>query len=388
MRDVMDTVKPQWLEQMGEILETLNEGVVIADDGDRILFVNTVFEEMTGSSGDDLVGRDAGQLYYSPDDYAIVQRLRQQTLRAGRGSEEFVVPTKNGARLPVIVNTRSIHAPDGARLAIVTFTDISEQKNAQKQLSSANASLESRQKEIEQDLTLAARVQQSLVPKSLEWGGMRVESYYRPVSTIGGDFGLVSPLDDRHLNLLVCDVSGHGISAALIANRIYSETIALLHDSEPLGDILRHLNRLLVQDIGAPGFFVTLAAVRVERGGERLVFAGAGHPPVMIVQPGEEPRLLESCTMILGAFPNPADMAVTREVDLRPGNRIVLYTDGLTEVFDARGEMLGVGGLQKIVRETSLLPLPQMKQGILDRVAAWREGPPADDMSLVLMEIS
>jgi serine phosphatase RsbU (regulator of sigma subunit) len=50
--------------------------------------------------------------------------------------------------------------------------------------------------------------------------------------------------------------------------------------------------------------------------------------------------------------------------------------------------MLGIDGLQKIVRETSLLPLPQMKQGILDRVAAWREGPPADDMSLVLMEIS
>jgi PAS domain S-box-containing protein len=387
MRDVMDITKPQWLEQMEEILETLNEAVVIADDRDRILFVNTVFEEMTGISGDDLVGRDAAQLYCSPDDYAVVQRLRQKTLRAGRISEEFVLPTRNGGCLPVIVSARSIHAPDGARLAVVTFTDISEQKNAQKELSSANALLESRQKDIEQDLALAARVQQSLVPKSLEWGGMRVESYYHPVRAIGGDFGLVSALDERHLNLLVCDVSGHGISAALVANRIYSETITQLLNEAPLGDVLRHLNRLLVQEIGASGFLLTLAAVRVERGGARLVFAGAGHPPVMVVQPGEEPRLLESENMVLGAFHDPAEMAATREVELQPRDRIVLYTDGITEVFDARGEMLGIEGLQKVVRDTSVLPLAEMKQGILDRVAAWREGPPADDMSLVVMEI-
>ena len=387
MSDIMDITKTQWLEQMEGILETLNEGVVIADDGEHILFVNSAFEEMTGISGDELVGGNTRQLYCSPHDYAIVQRLRLKTLRTGRGSEEFVLPTRNAGCLPVILNTRSVHAPDGARLAIVTFTDISEQKNAQEKLRSANSELEGRQEEIERDLALAARVQQSLVPKSLEWGGLRVESYYRPVHTIGGDFGLVSALDEAHLNLLVCDVSGHGISAALVANRIYSETITHLQDSAPLGDILLHLNRLLVQDIGAAGFFVTLAAVRVESGGSRLVFAGAGHPPVMVVQPGEAPRLLESENMVLGAFSSPEDLAVTREVELQPADRIVLYTDGLTEVFDARREMLGIDGLQRIVRETSLLPLAEMKHGILDRVAAWRAGAPADDMSLVLMEI-
>ena len=74
-------------------------------------------------------------------------------------------------------------------------------------------------------------------------------------------------------------------------------------------------------------------------------------------------------------------------MDLEPGDRIVLYTDGITDVFDSRGEMLGVEGVQKFVRETALLPFGEMKQGILDRVAAWREGPPADDMSLVLVEV-
>ncbi|MGA8871341.1 MAG: SpoIIE family protein phosphatase, partial [Candidatus Acidiferrales bacterium] len=75
------------------------------------------------------------------------------------------------------------------------------------------------------------------------------------------------------------------------------------------------------------------------------------------------------------------------QVPLDPGDRVVLYTDGLTEAFNARHEMLDVDGLQKIVRETSHLPLGEMKQGILDRVAAWRAGPSRDDMSLVLLEV-
>jgi serine phosphatase RsbU (regulator of sigma subunit) len=118
-----------------------------------------------------------------------------------------------------------------------------------------------------------------------------------------------------------------------------------------------------------------------------MVFAGAGHPPAMIVTPGQEPRLLESRSMLLGALPDAVDGEAVLDLDLNPGDRVVLYTDGLTEVFDARGEMLDVAGLQEIVREAALLPLAEMKRNILDRVAEWREGPPADDVSLVLVEV-
>ncbi len=65
-----------------------------------------------------------------------------------------------------------------------------------------------------------------------------------------------------------------------------------------------------------------------------------------------------------------------------------MYTDGLTENFNAENEMLGIEGLSDIVRQTSTLPLPQMKQEVLDSIAKFRHGPPADDMSLVLVEIS
>jgi serine phosphatase RsbU (regulator of sigma subunit) len=333
-----------------------------------------------------LIGRESSH-FYTPAESEFISRQIERSAETKRNRFEFVLPQKDGSRLPVIISSRTIEDPDGREFAIVTFTDISEQKSAEAQLRVANARLADRQKEIEEDLALAARVQQSLAPKSIVWGGMRVETYFHPVRTIGGDFGLVSPLDDEHLNLLVCDVSGHGVGSALVANRIYSETMTQLRSGVPLGLMLERLNTFVMQNIGNSIFFFTVAAARFDRGGRRMVFAGAGHPPGMIVTPGREPRLLESRSMVLGALPEAVDMEATLEVNLDPGDRVVLYTDGITDVFDSHGEMLGVPGVQKFVREASLLSFGKMTQGILDRVARWREGPPADDVSLVLVEV-
>ncbi len=373
--------------QVEGILETLNEGVLVADDCNRVLFVNSNFEEMTGISRDDLIGIDAATHFYGPEEAEFISKQRERSYRHGHNRFEFAIPRKDGSRLPVVIGSRTIEDPDGRQFSIITFTDISEQKLAEAQLRDANLQLEKRQKEIEEDLSLAARVQQSLAPKSLVWGGLRVETIYHPVRTIGGDFGLVSPLDEEHLNLLVCDVSGHGIGSALVANRIYSETITQLRNGAALSDMMRQLNRFVMQNIGTSVFFFTVAAARIDRDARRMVFAGAGHPPAMIARRGEEPILLESRSMVLGALPDAVAMEATLDVDLEAGDRIVLYTDGITDVFDSRGEMLGVEGVQKFVRETSELPFGEMSQAILDRVAEWREGPPADDVSLVLVEV-
>jgi sigma-B regulation protein RsbU (phosphoserine phosphatase) len=118
-----------------------------------------------------------------------------------------------------------------------------------------------------------------------------------------------------------------------------------------------------------------------------MIFAGAGHPPAMVARRGQRPILLESRSMILGALPEAVDVTTTLEVQLQPDDRVVLYTDGITEVFNSRGEMLGIEGVQEIVGRTSSLPPDQMKQGILDGVAAWREGPPTDDVSLMLVHV-
>jgi phosphoserine phosphatase RsbU/P len=382
----MEIEKPEWLEQIEGILGTLNEGVLITNDCDKIVFLNSCLEGMLGLPSSEVVGHLSAN-FYTPQEYKFIQERIDEGSLAGRNRFEFVLPQKNGARLPVVISSQRVEDPNGREFAIVTFTDISDQKRAEERLRDANSQLEERQREIDEDLALAARVQQSLAPQSLVWGGMRVEAYFHPARTIGGDFGLVSPLGEDHLNLLVCDVSGHGVGSALVANRIYTEILAELRRAAPLGEMLSHLNHFVIQSIGGSVFYFTAAVARFDRGGRRMVFAGAGHPPAMIVTPGQEPRLLESRSMVLGALEDAVGGEVTLDIDLELGDRVVLYTDGITEVFDTRGEMLGSEGLQKIVRETALLPLEEMKEAILERVSDWRDGPPADDVSLVLLEV-
>jgi PAS domain S-box-containing protein len=384
-RDLNEVEKPEWLIQMETVLEVLNEGVVIANDRHRILFANSRFLEMTGIPPQELIGCNLRH-FYSLKEWDFLMRQVNVAVRTGHNRYAFVLPRSGGGRLPVIISSRTLqHSAN--QFDIMTFTDISEQVRAAEELSSANIKLQKREMEIEEELRLAVRVQQSLAPKSLTWGTMCVDVFYHPVHSIGGDFALVNSFDDEHLSLLVGDVSGHGIGSALVANRLHAETTAHLRTGMPFVDMFGKLNRFLIEDINGPGLFVTLAAAQIDTRRRRMVFSGAGHPPAMLARRGQNPLLLESRSMVLGLLPNAVDAVDDPEVHLEPDDRIVLYTDGFTEVFNSDGQMLGVTGVQEIVRQTSSLPADEMKQGILDGVAAWREGPPTDDASLMLVHV-
>jgi PAS domain S-box-containing protein len=384
-RDSTDIEKPEWLTQMETVLEVLNEGVVITNDRNRILFANPRFVEMTGIPRRDLIGVDSSW-FYSSQEWNFLREQIDVALQAGQNRYVFVLPRKDGGRLPVIVSSRRVEN-SGSKFGIVTFSDISEQVRAEEELRCANAQLQKRQMEIEEDLRLAARVQNSLAPRSMVGDTVSVNAFYHPVHSIGGDFALVNALEHGLLDLLVCDVSGHGIGSALVANRIYSETTAHLRSGMSFLDMFGELNRFLIEDIADAGMYVTLAAARIDSHRHRMVFAGAGHPPAMVARSGQSPLLLESRSMILGVLPDAVDVTTSLEVQLQPDDRIVLYTDGITEVFNSKGEMLGIEGVQEIVRQSSSLPAEEMKQAILDGVAAWREGPPTDDVSLMLVHV-
>ena len=263
---------------------------------------------------------------------------------------------------------------------------ISAQECSEQSLRKDIALLEHRHHEIEEDLMLAARVQQSLTPDSLAFGGVAVETFFRPVQAIGGDFGLVVPCGDG-LSVILCDVSGHGISSALLANRIYTEAMSQVERGTELGQMLRRLNEFVIRSMGGSRFYCTIVAARLNFGALSIELAGASHPPAMVVRPGREPQLIESQSGILGLFEDAVHAEAVATIPILAGDRVVIYTDGLTESFDSRGDMLGVDWLSEIVREASGLPLSAMKKEIIDRIAAWRHGPPTDDMSLIVVEI-
>lgn len=129
-----------------------------------------------------------------------------------------------------------------------------------------------------------------------------------------------------------------------------------------------------------------MAAVRFTMRGRRATFAAAGHPPAMLVSNGRV-HLFESQNGILGCIDETAPSESANEIELSPDDRFVLYTDGLVEVFDSRQEMLGTEGFSQLVLNSAKLPLPEMRQAILEGVTSWRHGPLADDVSLVIVEV-
>jgi PAS domain S-box-containing protein len=374
---------PDWLREMESILEELNEGVVIVDKQLHVIFVNEALTRLAEYERGEIQGRTPDAIF-PPEDIPYIIRLHEFSQRYGRDRHEFYLPRKDGQKIPVIFSGRAIQGPDGQKYGLITVTDISEQKRIEEQLRKSNALLEERQREIDADLSIAARVQRSLAPQSLVWGDLAVEAYYNPAYRIGGDFGVVLPQGDELLNLIVCDVSGHGVGSALMANRIYSETMHDLERRTAPATLLRRIHDFVRERIAVDGFYFTMAAARFSRHARHVAFAAGGHPPAILVSNGTL-RRLNSQSGILGCLVPPSDSAV--EIELAPGDRLILYTDGLVEVFNSSDEMLDIEGLEELVRQSAGRTLPEMKQAIIEGVAAWSHGPLADDVSLVIVEV-
>jgi len=150
--------------------------------------------------------------------------------------------------------------------------------------------------------------------------------------------------------------------------------------------VLKRVHDFVHNHLATDGFYFTMAAVRFTMGGRCATFAAAGHPPAMHISNGRV-HLLESQNGILGCIDETAPSESANEVALSPGDRFVLYTDGLVEVFNSRQEMLGTEGFSQLVADSAKLPLPEMRQAILEGVTSWRHGPLADDVSLVIVEV-
>src|SRR5262249_29446257 len=137
--------------------------------------------------------------------------------------------------------------------------------------------------------------------------------------------------------------------------------------------LLRELHHFVHWRIPLEGFFFTMAAARFTNDGRRLSFSAAGQPPAILVSNGT-PRRLESRNGILGCLAENAPSGSPEEVELFQGDRLILYTDGLVEVFNSLDDMLGVEGLEDLVLHSGKLPLADMQKTILDGVAAWSHG--------------
>ena len=246
--------------------------------------------------------------------------------------------------------------------------------------------LMSRYGQLQQELQQARRIHEMLFPNEITEGPFQLRYRYEPMQQLGGDYVYARrDLADR-LSIIVIDVTGHGITAALTVNRIHGELDRLFGENEDRapGEVLKALNRYFSVSMSRHGIYATAVAVRIDQRGDQLEWANAGHPPPFVLQGQGQCLALDSNAVMLGVLDDPAYECATQSVAFADGDRVVLYTDGVIEAHDGRYEMLGIEGVERVLQQRgSGSPRDGVSEGLLREVQRFRSGPAEDDILIV-----
>ncbi len=269
-----------------------------------------------------------------------------------------------------------------------TEVNDTEVEDLRRRLAAAEHELQTYRVRLQRQLNLAAEVHRSLLPKPIRDERILVDVRYVPIDQVGGDYCQVRFPDPETCYITMCDVTGHGIGPALLATRVSSEVRQGIVYGRPPRDILRSLNRFIYEDFYEANLYLSLVAASIDLSRRRLTFSGAGHPSQLLVRgKGATVEPLVSQNPLVGVLKEILADEPEHTLALEPGDRLVFYTDGITETADAAGRLLGTEGLASIVAGGMTVGLFEMADYILERVARHNHGPITDDRTLIVAEI-
>jgi serine phosphatase RsbU (regulator of sigma subunit) len=241
------------------------------------------------------------------------------------------------------------------------------------------------QKEVEQDLKLATEVQQAFLPQAPpESCGYRVRSFYQAANHIGGDYFDYIPLPGNRIAIVVADVVGHGVAAAMFMAKLSAETRFCLASEPDLARAIEmlndHMSRLHVER------FITFLVVVIDPASENAVVVNAGHMAPLVrkasdgslVEPGEDESGLPIAI-------DDGMVYESVEFEMAKGDLAVLYTDGINEAMNSKDEEFGIAALRKLALESGDADevKDRIVRSVLDHVG---DSPPFDDMCIVIIE--
>jgi sigma-B regulation protein RsbU (phosphoserine phosphatase) len=247
--------------------------------------------------------------------------------------------------------------------------------------------LEAEQRMMTAELKLAQAIQRTLVPTDIVKPDVQVVVRHIPCSFVGGDYLQAFYARPDLLYLCVGDVSGHGVAAALVVNRIHGHVRRLILEQRGPERFLEELNRSALKIFAHSYFFMTFGVFRVDLAARRIEYATAGHPPQLLLRADGTVETLSTPNRLLGMDPDVFDPE--RPVDsviYGPGDSLVLFTDGVFEIpGKADGEILGEAGLADRVRTLGGLPPALVAGEILQDLADFSgQSRFEDDVSLMV----
>ena len=244
---------------------------------------------------------------------------------------------------------------------------------------------------LRQELASARSIHESMFPNPRTGRNVNFTYKYEPMRQIGGDYLFAShcPTDDgtdECLSVVLLDVTGHGIPAALTVNRLYGE-IELLFADDPFiepGEVLRRLNRYVHLTLARHSIFVTAVCMKADPKHNTLTYASGGHPPAFLRAVDGTVTDLDSTAFVLGACPDAEFDPGEASTRFGPGDSVISYTDGATEARREPGQMLRIEGMRRLLAMRSRIEPGHWPRVLLDAVADHREGLPPEDDTLVV----
>jgi len=373
------------------VFENAQIGIGIHDIQTGEHFTNPAMHEMLGYSQDELSHTEQWDAIVHPDERASGASQYAAIVQGRRDRDEWEQRFIRRDGRIVIANGRFKLIWDDAgkpKYVIALNEDITERVKAEVELRDAHEALAQQLLAINQELEMARQIQLAILPSETpRIQGLDIAARYIPMSAVAGDFYDFIVIDDKHVGILIADVTGHGLPSALVASMLQSALAAQsMHASDP-AYVLSGLNRALYGKFQS--HFVTAAYLFLDVEDGIAAYGGAGHPPLLRWHKGSDgaSEVLAN-GLPLGPFANSSYSAIT--LGLEPGDRIVLYTDGIVEATNPSGEQFGMKRLKNILKEASVPTAGQFADAVLDGLARWTERSPgeghSDDITLLTVD--
>jgi sigma-B regulation protein RsbU (phosphoserine phosphatase) len=237
---------------------------------------------------------------------------------------------------------------------------------------------------LERELELAAEIQRGLLPARMpSLPGLEVLGWSRPTRQVGGDYYGHLALQGGRVGLVVADVTGKGMPAALLVSTLHSAIHLLLERAAPDQDLVAKLNQHIAESSGA-NKFITMLLVELDPGAGRLGFLNAGHNPGLLLRASGEVERLSASGLPLGLLRSAT--YTYRYAEHRAGDLLCLYSDGITECVSRTDEEFGEERLIDYLSENRDAPLAELLGGLDRTVTEFAAGrPQADDQTIVLV---
>ncbi len=242
-------------------------------------------------------------------------------------------------------------------------------------------------KSINDELKFAQKLQQSLIPGNFFSEKVDIAIDYIPCSEIGGDFLTYHFYSDNEMIFFIGDVTGHGIPAAMLVNRIHIEIEKLIHLKKPPGVLLHKLDLFVKKAFLETGMYFSAFCGFVDIEMMVLTYSNYGHLPQYLLRRGDDAIVeLESQTTMLGLL-NEGDKIYQDQISLGRGDRIVLFTDGITETAGSKNKRYGTEKLKENIIKHKSASAQEFHQSLTKELWKFTEQKYEDDASLMTVDI-